>query len=185
MQIDKDENIGAAHFMPEDQADVKILEDRAKFLASIPLQTQESTHLIHYIRFRLGKEYYGITYEFAKEVMKNFHVTYLPHVVDYIDGVINRRGALIAVIDLKKLFHLPHSKTDNLYAIIITAKNMTLALLADDIESSNEFELAQLSPPFSAESSIKPEFILGLHKGHTAIINIDSILKECYDHLSA
>src|SRR5690348_12049253 len=114
--------LSAADFMPQDEETKRILIERAKQLAKQEINKAQEQSLTKYICFRLGqKELFGIPYENIKEVMNNVLLTQMPNVPAYVAGVINRRGALIAVLDLKKFFYSTTvDEEKSTYIMIIT-----------------------------------------------------------------
>ncbi len=188
MPTDHDHHLfSAADFMPDEKLDVDILHQRAAVLANHEIQNAEKINSVEYVHFRLGDhEDYGISYQYAKEVMNNIDPTRVPKAPEFIAGVINYRGALVTVIDLKKIFHVASlSYEKDPYIIILAAKNMTVGILADNIVGSNEYTPDSLESPLQFENIIKPEYIIGLDRGLTAIINIEPILVDCQIHLKS
>lgn len=175
--------IHAASLLPQDVDSQRILQLRSQQLAKATYETEEvniQTESIKYICFNLGQaqEQYGIPYQFVKEVISNIQPTKLPLVPKHIAGIINRRGTLVTVIDLKHFFHTKFPESDNeQYIIIIQAMNITIGIMADDIEGSNIYESNKLDPPFTFLDIIKPELIIGIHQGVTAIINVEALVK--------
>jgi purine-binding chemotaxis protein CheW len=176
--------VPATELMPHDADSQHILHMRAQFLATSKIKQDDletSADGIKYICFNLGnaQERYGLPYQFVKEVINNVRPTKLPTAPNHIAGVINRRGNLIAVIDLKHFFHtkLPECEKDA-YIIVITVNDMTVGILADGIEGSNIYDPTKLDPPFTFLDIIKPDFIIGLHQGVTAIINVEVLMSS-------
>ncbi len=168
----------ASELMPNDEASRSILRDRAKLLAQKNIENKQ-IHNNQYICFTLGgsHECYGIPYSFICGIINDTAPAPLPCVPDYIAGVINQRGNLISIIDLKPLFHTQLTQyNENPEIIIITANNITLGILADGIEGSDFYEPETLTPPFAFPDIIKPELIIGLHRGVTAIINVEALI---------
>lgn len=173
----KQEKLFAFDFIPKDDESLHILKERARVLAKEETKHEEEATLSNYIRFRLGRsESYGISYEKTKEVMSGFLLTPVPHLPPFFSGVINFRGTLIAVINLKILFHIEHDvASENPQIIIVNKENMMAGLLVDDIQGNDAYDPSKLDLPISSQG-IAPEFILGIDKGTTAIINIEKIL---------
>lgn len=175
----------ASNCMPKDEQSLKILKSRAaQFSQSREKNNQQDE--IAYIRFRLGLlgEYYGVSYQYANEVIHNRGVTKLPGMAAHIAGVINWRGALQAVVDLKQLFQLQLSAyTEDCYIIMVSANNMTIGFLADNIEGSDQYDPQKLDHTFMPENMINSELIVGLHRGNTAIINVESIMNAPQWHV--
>ena len=167
-------------FMPKGIDALQVLAQRSERLAKHVENNVAIDEQVNYIRFRLGKnEFYGIPYHYTKEVMNNIVPNKLPNVPKYIAGIINRRGALLAIVDLKYFFHTEKNTEDkNPYLIIISANGMTVGMLADSIEGSDYYNPASLDPPLTSDGVTKPEYVLGLHKGTTTIINVEAMMLD-------
>lgn len=171
--------LSAADLMPKQKEATRILHERANYLAIHETDTKEKKGFISYIKFRLGaNESYGVPYHYTKEVMQHMTPIKVPFLPDFIAGVINHRGALLAVFDLKKLFHIQSSVVNQAYVILITNQHMTVGILADSIDGSDAYDPTALDAALLSEDIIKPEYIVGLHQGLTAIINVDAILSD-------
>lgn len=166
--------------LPINSHAIAILQERANQIAQVKSEVSKEDDGVAYIQFRLGKnEQYGIPFQFTKEVIQNPLITFVPSSYNFIAGVINRRGILINVIDLKIVFGISgaeKSNQDNI--IIVQSKLMQVGFLVDSIKGSGHYKLEKLDPPIAADNSIKSNFIIGLHNGTLAIINIDNILME-------
>lgn len=174
------------HFLPQDKEALDVLQDRAGKIARQVITNLQKTSEDAYICFRLGaREQYGLPYSHAKEVMHNLSPTPLPHAPEFIAGVINRRGALLAVLDLKRLFHIQAPETASPYIVILTGNQMTVGVLADSIEGSRAYDPGNLDAPLPTEGLIKPEYILGLHQAQTALLNVDAILSDLQSQLKS
>ncbi len=171
----------ASNLMPRNETELQILHERAKQLAMLKVETVKHVAGVAYVRFKLGEnETYGIPYEFVKEVMRNVLITPLPRSRQFIKGIINRHGALIAILDLKQFFTLQsvETKTAKAQVIVVTTKGITLGILADNIEDSDTYEPVNLATGLPSLSAIKTEYVIGLHRGVIAIINIEAIMKD-------
>lgn len=164
--------------MPRDTKSVQILQERAHYLATNEVSHQQTEGLVSYLQFRLGNESYGIPYPYAKEVIHFIKPTKVPFASNSILGVINRHGILVPVFDLKKLFHLESCPSENNYLILIQCNDMTIGFTVDNINENHSYEPSTLDATFNSEELIKSEYILGIHDGITAIINVEAILAE-------
>jgi len=166
--------------LPTNSDDIAILRERANQIAQVKIKEIQEYDVVSYIQFRLGKnEHYGIPYKSTIEVIQNALITFVPSSHNFIAGVINRRGMLINVIDLKTLFGMSESDKPT-YSNIIVVKNnlMQVGFLVDSIKGSDHYSKEKLDPPIAADNAIKSNFIIGLHHGSIAIINIDIVLSE-------
>jgi len=181
----KPKNSSSAKFpliqlLPQGAEEQSVLQERADRIAKQVIANIQKTDIDTYVCFRLGPhEQYGLRFQQAKEVMHNLSPTKLPHAPDFIAGVINRRGSLLAVLDLKRLFHIkPDGYEKDTYILVAMGKKMTIGILADTIEGSRSYDPNTLDAPLPSEGIIKSEYISGLHQGTTALINIDAILSD-------
>lgn len=106
-------------------------------------------HIDQYVIFKLENEYYGITIDFVETIEKISEITRLPNAPTYIIGVINLRGEVIPVIDLRKKFGMDtHKITEESRIIILSYEEIVVGILVDsssevltinneDIDSSN------------------------------------------------
>jgi len=89
------------------------------------------------IIFRLGKERYGIDVELVKgiERAQNLPVVRIPNSVPYIKGIINLRGTVIPIYNLRSKFSLPDIQTTDTTSLLITAVGeVSLAIWVDEVE---------------------------------------------------
>lgn len=166
--------------MPNDTASQIILADRAKHLA-IPLHhSLDNKQEINYVRFKLGEyDFYGVPYNYIKEVIMYTPPTKIPYTSECIAGVINQHGSLITVLDLKHYFYNSSGSVGaESYFIVVSVKGFTIALQVYGIDGSDVFSTTDLSPPLQIASAIKLEFILGLHKNTIALINIEALVAD-------
>lgn len=172
---------------PRGKLSQRILHERAEMIAKKSIDLVQKNESETYISFHLGNtEKYGIPYLFAKEVINNFTLTPVPCTPKYIAGVINRRGTLMTVIDLKNFFfnQETHYNADACI-IVVSANNMTVGILADHIEGNANYNPKTLDPPLYSENTKKAEYIIGLHQGKIALINVEIILADPKLHLKA
>lgn len=171
----------ASSLMPRTKSALSILKKRGELLAKQTLDVAKELNLTPYIKFRLGNNnFFGISYDYAVEIMPNTIVTPLPSTPVIVPGLVNRRGTLLPVIDLKSLFYTSKIDTNKNHDIIVVQyKNYVVGLLADEIVNSDQYDLKKLQHTLSTENKINHEFILGLDKSTTAILNLEAILKHC------
>ena len=169
--------------LPTSAYEKKILNERAKKLAVSESDKNLVSEACHYVEFRLGDDNtFGIPNEFIKEIISNTNPTHVPYANHYTKGVINRYGALISVIDLKKYFKLNDSKqgedSEKSSIIVISGFNINLGLSVDYIQGSSTFETKNLSSSLQFDGAIPAKYVLGIHKKNIAILNIDLFLND-------
>lgn len=166
--------------LPKDEAASQILKKRAQYLSENKNEALVVSTKNSYVRFLLGEqEYYGIPYNCIKEVIINTAPTKVPNTPNFIAGIINRNSALITVIDLKPIFNINAVSSGKQFSLIVIGiQGLTMAILVDYIQGSDVYEPSKLELPLNTENAINPKYILGLHEGTTAILNMEAILSD-------
>lgn len=96
----------------------------------------------YYISFALGQETYCLNLKHVREItkMKNFNVTKVPCVPDFILGIINLRGDFITLVDIKKFLNISQSSTtEKTKIIVIRTENIQIGLVVDDVFGIQNF----------------------------------------------
>lgn len=170
----------AADLFPADDDSLKILDNRAHELSKIIVDENVNLNKINYIKIRLGdNEFYGVDYTFISEILNNFFITVIPRSPEYISGVINHRGSLITILNLKNYFHINHSGNNNeKFIIIIKHKKILLGFMVDGIENSDSYDKYELVKSIKNDKNMKSNHIHGLHKGTVGIFNMEVIFDE-------
>ncbi|MES2217153.1 MAG: chemotaxis protein CheW [Pseudomonadota bacterium] len=175
----------AANYLPKSLSAQKILAMRAKSLAEKKVNPITNEHG-NYIRFGLGKEHnFGVDFDRVKEIIRRSTITPLPLAPDFVAGVINYRGRLIAIIDLRALFSLKKANvTNSTHIIIVGVNQITVGFLTSYIDNSRSYNTDSLEPPLAVTNKLKKNYVIGLHNGATAILNTEVILKDFQNQLN-
>ena len=156
-----------------------ILKNRAIAMAQVPVQKKEASVIIEVIAFTLVSEIYGIESVFVKEVYTLTDFTPLPGVPSYIFGIINVRGQILPVIDLKKFFNLPEKGLGELNKVIILSNGqMEFGILADVVLGTQSIELEDIQAVPSTVTGIGEKYIKGITKEHTVMLDAERILND-------
>jgi purine-binding chemotaxis protein CheW len=170
----------AASYLPTDPNAQKILTQRAIHFAKVETHNTLTVDTQSYINFSLGlNQNYGIAYEHISEVITNIEKTKLPNTPSFIAGIINRRGSLLTVIDLKKFLHNDATIENNSAIIVVANQNITIGVLTANIKGSAYYDTTKLDAPFPFEGIIKSEYISGIDNNQIAILNMTNILRDC------
>jgi len=124
-----------------------------------------------YLTFQLGEESYGISVLKVREIIQMQPVTRIPRTPDYLKGVINLRGKVIPVADLRIKFDFEKAEVSERTCIIVVALTQAdghetlTGLIVDAVEEVLQIEAAQIeeAPSFS-DASITTEYIFGMAK---------------------
>jgi len=133
-----------------------------------------------YLTFVLGDEEYGLEILKVREIIGLMEITSVPQTPDFIKGVINLRGKVIPVIDLRLKFGMePAEYTDETCIIVVDMGQTMIGILVDTVSEVLDISADQIEPPPSFGSRIDTEFILGMGKikGKVKILlEIDKVL---------
>lgn len=104
--------------------------------------------IIQLVGFMLGKEYYAVDIMKIKEINRMTDITKVPRAPKFIEGVINLRGNVIPVINLRAKIDMPRREYDkNTRIIIVELKGKTVGFIVDAVREVLRFPTALLSPP--------------------------------------
>lgn len=165
-------------FKPTPEAKKRILKDRAERLAIEP-EGKEADELIEIVEFMLAHERYGIESSYVREVYPIKDITPLPGVPSFVLGLINMRGHILSVIDLKKFFGLPEKGiTDLNKAIILHTQDMEFCVLADSILSIRSISAGALQPSLPTLTGIRENYLKGITSERVVVLDAFKILSD-------
>jgi CheW protein len=130
--------------------------------------SRTGTDSIQVVEFVLGNEHFAIDLFDVKEVVEYTTITKLPNVAPYVRGIIDLRGEITMIIDLKQRLNITDTSTKSLEAsrIIVLDDNVTtskIGILVDDVNSVSTFEGNQVDRT-SASVSHEDTSIIGIIK---------------------
>ena len=137
-----------------------------------------------YLTFALGPEEYGLEILKVREIIGFMDITAVPHTPAYVRGVINLRGQVISVIDLRKRFEMPVTDKTELTCIIVVeikadGRRVNMGIVVDSVSEVLSIPSASIEDAPSFGTNIDTSFILGMGKldGKVKILlDIDRIL---------
>jgi purine-binding chemotaxis protein CheW len=139
-----------------------------------------------YLTFQLGEESYGISVLKVREIIQMQPVTHIPKTPDYMKGVINLRGKVIPVADLRVKFAFDKAEITDRTCIIVVAlqlpdgRETLTGLIVDAVEEVIHIEQAQIedAPSFS-DATISLDYIFGMAKvkeNVKMLLDIDKVI---------
>lgn len=115
--------------------------------------------------FRLHNEEFGVEITDVREIVKPRHITRLPHVADYIEGVTNLRGEVIPVICLRKRFGLePKEETQDTRIIMLEINNSMVGFIVDAVTETLRLPEDAIEPPPSSIAGLRADYLAGVGK---------------------
>ena len=129
-----------------------------------------------FIHFSLGDGHYGIPIEHVSEILKMESITEVPKAPKYIEGVINLRGNVVPIIDLRKRFGMPEIEyTKKNKIIIIDFRKRLIGLIVDMVSEVITLNEKEVEPSLPTIGGLKAEFISGIGKINDMLIIIIEI----------
>jgi purine-binding chemotaxis protein CheW len=123
------------------------------------------TGVLQLVSFNLGDEEYGVDILRVQEINRMVRITKVPKAPEFVEGVINLRGKVIPIIDLRKRFGLavkPHDK--NTRIIVVDIEGRTVGLVVDGVSEVLRFSMDTIEPPPSMVTGVDAEYIWGVGK---------------------
>lgn len=164
---------------PNPEEKKRILKERARALAQEPKIKERAEGYIEAVEFQLAYERYAIESFYVQEVYPMKELTPLPCTPSFILGIINVRGQVLSVIDIKKFFELPEKGiTDLNKVIIIQDQRMEFGILADLILGVRLIPLEEIQPSLPTLTGIREEHLKGVTKERVVILDAAKLLTD-------
>lgn len=162
-----------------EEAKKKILKDRAGVLAREPEKINPAETYLEVLEFVLAQERYAIETPYIREVYPMKDLTVLPCTPSFILGIINVRGRIVSVMDIKKIFDLPEKGITNLNrAIIVKTDKMELGILSDEIIGIKTITESDLQPSLITLSTIGSAYLKGVTGERLVVLEIEKLLTD-------
>ncbi|MDG5816628.1 chemotaxis protein CheW [Chitinispirillales bacterium ANBcel5] len=137
-----------------------------------------------YLTFKLAEEEYGLEILKVQEIIRMQVVTRVPKTPQYVRGVINLRGKVIPVVNLRSKFKMEHLEdTEKTCIIVVQIKNsdttIVMGIIIDEVKEVLDIDAKNIEETPTFDSSINTEFIMGMGKvgGDVKILlDIDKVL---------
>jgi len=136
-----------------------------------------------YMTFKLADEEYGLEILTVREIIAFMQITRVPRAQDFVRGVINLRGKVIPVVDLRLKLGMPAAEaTDQTVIIVVQVaavdRTLTMGLLVDQVLEVLSVDASNIEPPPSlTDGSIDTSFMLGVGKAEKRVIFLLDVAK--------
>jgi len=157
---------------------IKILKERAKALAKKP-EEKEQGESIEVVEFMLASERYGVESSYVREVYPLREFTPVPCTPAFVLGIINVRGQILSVVDIRKFYELPEKGISELNKVIILRNSKNeFGILADEILGARQLLLHELQPSLPTLTGIRAEYLRGVTKEQLVVLDAEKILSD-------
>ncbi len=148
-------------------------------------QVAESDNLLDFLKiviFRVNDEDYGIDVTTVSSIERMVDVTRVPNVSDYIIGVMNLRGSVVPLVDLRKRFGLDSlDYNDETRTIVIKLAEIEVGIVVDSCSDVTDIKKSDIEPPPTVIGDIESAYIQGvtkLDKRLVILLDMEKTLKD-------
>src|SRR6266702_185259 len=157
----------------------RILKARAQALAREPRQEETAGGSLEVLEFLLAYERYGIEMSWVRETLPLRDLTPVPCTPPFVLGLINVRGQIMSVIDIKRFFDLPEKGLTDLNKVIIVHDGgMEFGILADAVCGVRTIPLVQLQPSLPTLTGVREEYLKGVTRERTVVLDGRKLLGD-------
>ena len=141
------------------------------------MSVTEITDTRQYLTFRLGEEVFATDVAKVREVLDFTTITKIPRTPEFMSGVINLRGNVVPVVDLRLCFEMSKTeKTVNTCIVVmemlVDGESCVIGALADSVEEVIDLEPEHIQPPPRIGVKIRTDFIKGMGKRDSQLLMI-------------
>lgn len=151
---------------------------------------QTHSELLQLVSFVIAGEEFGVDILKVQEIIRPVAITRVPHAPTFVEGVINLRGRIIPVIDLRKRFDLPHREHDkDTRIIVVELTEKVVGFMVDAVKEVIRVAHSTIEPPPELAVGIDAHYITGVAKLEDRLLillDLDEVLTtEEHSHLDA
>jgi len=131
-----------------------------------------------FVVFKLETEHYGIDINYVENIEKVLHITRVPHTKPYIRGVVNLRGNVIPVIDLRERFGLENKDIlDETRIIIVNVNELKIGMIVDSSSEVLQLDTENIDEAPMINSNVSEEFVKYVGKNNERIVMLIDLIK--------
>jgi purine-binding chemotaxis protein CheW len=151
----------------------------SKAQKEVKAQTEEVLQLVS---FNIGQEEFGLDIQSIQEINRMVEITRVPNSPEFVSGVINLRGKVIPIIDLRKRFGFPSKEHDrNTRIIVVELDGMVVGFIVDAVSEVLRIPKSITEPPPAIVAGIGSEYIIAVAKLENRLLillDLERILKD-------
>jgi purine-binding chemotaxis protein CheW len=130
-----------------------------------------------YLTFNLNEELYGVPIEAIREINRVGEITPVPRTPSYIKGVMNLRGRIVPVVNLRTKFSLPEQAfTRDTCIVVIESDFNQIGMIVDAVKEVIDLKTSDIEPPPQLGQATKDRFITGLGKVENRVVILVDIV---------
>lgn len=128
-------------------------------------ETSDNKQIHEYVIFELAGEHYAVDVSPVEEILRMAEITEVPHAPSFVEGIMNFRGNVMAVIDLRRRLGLSASEhTKNTRIMAVSLEAATVGMIVDAVSEVAEIPPEIVEPPSPILMDVNTDFLLGIAK---------------------
>lgn len=157
----------------------RILRERARALARNAGHAGAQEDTLRVVEFFLAREFYAVEASYVREVQHVKHLTPLPCTPAFVLGIMNVRGRILSVVDLRVFFDLPHeSSPERDTVIVLHTEDFELGVLTDGVSGARSMPAKTIKPVSPGLSGIRREYLRGISEERTILLDVERIVTD-------
>ncbi|SFL77717.1 chemotaxis protein CheW [Pelosinus propionicus] len=145
-------------------------------------ESTEDTQQGKFLTFSIGKEYYGLEIKYVTEIIGLQEITEIPQMPLYIKGIINLRGKIIPVVDVRLRFKKePRDYNERTCIIVIEIQDISIGLIVDHVAEVIVIAAENIVPPPDSKIGFHNRYVKGIGKIENEVkllLDCDRLLNE-------
>ena len=146
------------------------------------VRNDDADSLLQLVTFTISNEEFGLDILRVQEIIRTMEITRVPRAPEFVEGVINLRGKVIPIIDLRRRFGMESKAHDSQTRIIVVEiKAMIVGFVVDSVSEVLRIQSNTVEPPPAVVSGIESEYISGVGKLEDRLlilIDLDKLLSD-------
>lgn len=128
-------------------------------------QKRQDDELLQLVTFSIGEEEFGVDILKVQEIIRTMEITKVPRAPEFVEGVINLRGKVIPIIDLRRRFGLDFKEHDkDTRIIVIEINNIVVGFVVDAVSEVLRIPTNTVEPPPPVVAGVDSDYISGVGK---------------------
>lgn len=169
------ERLGA----PDAEETKRLLRARAQALAVEPGRMEAVDERVEVVEFLLAYERYAVESAHVREIFPLENLTPLPCTPAFVLGIVNLRGEILSVVDIKKFFDLPEQGlTDLNKVIVLQSQDRVFGILADAIVGVRHVPVAEIQASLPTLTGIREKYLKGVTQASLVVLDAEKLLAD-------
>ncbi|MBI2840449.1 MAG: purine-binding chemotaxis protein CheW [Acidobacteria bacterium] len=168
---------GALERTPEERR--RVMDERARVLARVPAISRPDEEKVEIVTMVLGAEHYAVETKHVREIARLVDFTPVPGTPDFVLGIANLRGEIVAVMDLRRFFGVPvKGLTDLSRVVVLGTTRSELGVLVDEAQAVMSLRAEEVLEPPGSVAGIGRDYLRGVTADALIILDGAVLLKD-------